>query len=201
MTAPELLVYALQVHALHAVSGFAAVRKYGDRTDLIAKSMQGTDSPLRVLRRTVSGELAEVLRKWLASAATVTTAVDPSSGVYAERPADVFAGEQYRTIVRMFVETRIGGMVDCRTFFTEREKWARHAERLSWCTIAFFAYQLVAAGTLFLAQLEVVSLSTTMVKTTFAPSFLLVAAIVACMVAALVAHDRISRIRMKYDEV
>lgn len=200
MTHEALVGLAAGVHSALLIGVLAAYHKYGDRTEVTAKSLTGTEQTLRELRRLLASELADVLKKTLERQASDVTVVDPATESYVERLADIFSGEQYRNVVRNFIEKRSGAIVDCRSLALDRELWAGRASKLSWGLLAFVIYEAVGAGALLLDKLGVYALPDGLVTWTFAPTALLFGFCVVVVVGLLLAHDRITDIRMKYAE-
>ena len=200
MTHEALVGLALGVHSALLIGVLAAYHKYGDRTEVTAQSLAGTEQTQRELRRLLASELADVLKKTMEPQATFVTVVDPATESYAERPADIFSGEQYRNIVRTFVEKRAGAIVDCRSLAINRELWAGRASTLSWGLLVFWMYEAVGAGALVLDKLGVYTLPVWLVTWSFAPTALLFGSCAVVVVGLLLAHDRITAIRMKHAE-
>lgn len=203
MTHEALVNAAAATHAAILVAAMAAYYKFGDRTDVIAKSLQGTENSVRELRRYIAGDLAETLRADLNPSSTVATIiVEPSMESYIERPADVFAGERYRDSVRRFVEASTNHLVDCRILVSLRDTWIRWARRLSWLILGLVIYEAVIAGLLALGdRMAVFVFPDAAIKWASAPTVLVAVLIVTHMVCMQRFHDRITDIRQKYADL
>ena len=203
MTHEALVNAAAATHAAILVAAVAAYYKFGDRTDVIAKSLQGTEESVRELRRRIAGELADKLKADLTQSSTVASlVVGPKVESYVERPTDVFAGERYRDSVRGFVEAHASRLVDCRSLVTLRDTWIRWARRLSWLIVGLVIYETVVAGSLALVdRMGVFAFPDDLIKWAAAPTAVGAVLILIHMVFMLVFHDRIIGIRQKYADL
>lgn len=203
MTHEALVNAAAATHAAILVGAVAAYYKFGDRTDVLAKSLQGTEGSIRELRRRIAGDLAETLRTELAPTSTVSTLiVESSTQSYVERPTDPFAGERYRDAVRSFVEEGTNCLIDCRGLVSLRDTWLRWARRLSWLIVALVVYEAIVAGALALGdRMGVFVLPDRVIQWASAPTVVGVLLIVSHMVLMLRYHDRITDIRQKYADL
>jgi len=200
VTHEALVDGAATTHAAILVAAVAAYYKFGDRTDVIAKSLQGTEDSVRELRRRIAGDLADWLRKDLAQSSTVANLIlGPATQSYVERPTDVFAGERYRDSVRSFVEASMNRLVDCRSLVSLRDEWIRCARHLSWLILGLVAYEALVAGSLALIdRMGVFTFPDAIIKWAGAPTAVALVVLLVQMVVMLRLHDRITDIRQKY---
>lgn len=203
MTHEALVNAAAATHAAILVGAMAAYYKFGDRTDVLAKSLQGTEESMRDLRRRVAGELAETLKTDLTPSSTVgTLIVERSTQSYVERPTDMFAGERYRDSVRRFVEDSTSSLVDCRSLVSMRDTWLRWARRLSWVIVGLVVYEAIVTGSLALGdRMGVFVLPDRAIRWASVPTVVFALIIVSHMVLMLRCHDRITDIRQKYADL
>lgn len=203
MTHEALVNAAATTHAAILVAAMAAYYKFGDRTDVLAKSLQGTENSIRDLRRRIAGELADKLRTDLTPSSTIATLiVEPSTQSYVERPTDVFAGERYRDSVRSFVEASSNRLIDCHSLVWLRDRWLRWARRLSWLILGLVVYEAVIAGSLALGdRMGVFVFPDRVIRWAAAPTVVVALLIVGHMVLMLQCHDRITDIRQKYADL
>lgn len=203
MNHEALVNIAATTHAAILLGASAAYFKFGDRTDVLAKSLQSTDDTMRELRRLIAQDLAETLQSDLSQTTVVSTIIlDTTTEAYIERPANIFAGERYRDSVRRFVEESTNRIVDCRGLVTMRHAWSRSARRLSWILLALVCYQAVVAGALaFLDRTEVVIFASAAIKWAAAPTALMICLAGLSLARMLRTHDRISEIRERYADV
>ncbi len=196
-----LVTAALGGHGGILLGAMAAYYKYGDRTESMAKSLQGTEATLRAMRGALAGELAEELKSGLRSSSAVTAMVDPVLGSYSETAVDIFSGEQFRSALVKFVERKSKVIVDCRSLAFARDAWARRARRVSWCLFLLIVYETICVGALFSERLEVFTIPDLLVKLTFSFSVALILVALATSGTLLMAHDQITAIRMKHEEL
>jgi hypothetical protein len=203
VTHEALVNAAAATHAAILVGALALYYKFGDRTDVIAKSLQGTEESIRELRRLIAGDLAETLRADLTPTSSVTTLiVEPANQSYVERPADMFVGERYRDSVRQFVEIGMNRLVDCRNIVSLRDTWIRWARRLSWLILGLVVYELVIAGLLALGdRMGVFVIPDPAIRWAATPTVVLAVLIVTHMAWMHRFHDRITDIRLKYADL
>lgn len=203
MTHEALVNAAAATHAAILVGAVAAYYKFGDRTDVLAKSLQGTERSIREMRRLIAEDLAETLSAKLTPASTVSTLiVESSSQSYVERPTSPFVGERYRDAVRSFVEEGTNCLVDCRGIVSLRDTWLRWARRLSWLILGLVVYEAIVAGALaFGDRMGVFALPDRVIQWASAPTVLGVVLILNHMVLMLRCHDRITDIRQKYADL
>jgi hypothetical protein len=203
VTHEALVNAAAATHAAILVAAMAAYYKFGDRTDVLAKSLQGTEESIRDLRRRIAGDLAETLRTDLTPSSTIATLiVEPSTQSYVERPTDVFAGERYRDSVRRFVEDSTSSLIDCRSLVSMRDTWLRWARRLSWVILGWVVYEAIVAGSLALGdRMGVFVVPDAVIRWASAPTVVVALLIVTHMILMLRCHDRITDIRQKYADL
>lgn len=203
MTHEALVNVAATTHTAVLLGALAAYYKFGDRTDVLAKSLQGTEQSMRDLRRLIAAELAETLQKDLSSVPTVSTLiVESATESYVERPTSVFAGERYRDSIRRFVEVSSNRLVDCRNLVSLRDAWSRCAQRLSWLILGLVAYEALVAGFLgFLDRTGVLIVPDAVIRWAAAPTVAIAVLCGAYIVAMQRVHDRISEIRLRYADL
>ena len=67
MTHQELLSITLIVHVAVLSGSLAAFYKYGDRSDFMAKSLEGTETTLSKLRMMISSYLLSSIKEFLST--------------------------------------------------------------------------------------------------------------------------------------
>ncbi len=203
MTHEGLVALATTAHAAVLVGALAAYYKFGDRTEVFARSLQGTDQTLRELRRLIAADLAQRLKDDLGDDSTISAIVlEQSTEAYVERPSIVLASEKFRESIRSFVEQGVSRLIDCRTLVGLRDGWSRSARRLSWCLLALALYQALVAGILaFLDRTEVIRLPDSFVLWAAGPTAIILAVCFGLMTQIQRCHDQISVIRERYADV
>lgn len=201
MTHEALVTTAATTHTAILIAGIAAYYKFGDRTEVVSRSLSGTVGTLREMRRLIASELADALAKKLGMP-TSGTLVPGEPAQYIERPTSVFSSERFRDTVREFVEESGEVLADCRSLFLYRAAWLRRVKRFSWSLLWLIGYEALVAGLLvFLDRTEVVSLPDSLILWAALPTVLLGLSCGWHVVAMHRAHDRISEIRMWYADL
>lgn len=145
MTHAELLNLALSIHGAVFVGSLAAFYKYGDRTDVFAKSLAGTDSALSRIRKMISDELLTTVRECLHKKTPNLQPIlgpDGTTYGYSEKTADLLESEAFRP-VRHFIDLRTDSISDYHILIRARENWCFWARMLSWSILLSIILQLV----------------------------------------------------------
>lgn len=203
MTHEALTLIALGNHAVLLAGGLAAYYKYGDRTDITGRSLQGTEATLTGIRRLIAASLAKSLRQQLEAPPTTspTIILEASEQAYVERPSNPLDSERFRDAVREFVEGDTASLIDCRNLVRLRDAWLRVSKRLSHILLAFVAYQaLVAAALAFVDRTDVYHFADLAILLSAVPTVLLFAASLVCSAMMQGSHNRILEIRHRYAE-
>lgn len=185
------------------VGALAAYYKFGDRTDITSRSLQGTDSLLRDIRRALAAELADWLRPALEESVSVSALIiDPSSGAYVERPSRPLDSERFREAVREFVEIDSVRLADCRSLLSLRKRWCSAASALSWLLLTLVIWQgAVSAALAFLGRTQVIHFQAGLILWSPGLTLLLAGGVAVCLVTMQLCHDRITDLRMRYGTV
>lgn len=172
------------------MASLAAWYKYGDRTEIVAKSLQGTKEALDELRiylaRSLGGVLLPLIKEMIKDRRT------------ADELATALSGEQFQDAISEFVNQEIDEMVTYRRLLHARQRWSIWARKLSWAI-----YLLMCAEGLFLCFFFLWGqvFSHTVGKVWFACSLsisvLITIRCVYCFGLMLYFHDQISTYREK----
>jgi hypothetical protein len=116
----------------------AAWYKYGDRTDLAKKSLDGTKEALDELRAYLGRALADAVKPTV-------------ERILAEQGDPVvileeLRGENFQDDVSAFVTRDLDEMVTYRMLVHERKHWSLWAQRLSWGVYILMAVEVVFAA-------------------------------------------------------
>ena len=198
MVHAEFVNVALRIHAPLLMASLAAYYKYGDRTELLSKSMQGTDAVLSRMRREIANELGESLQNILENAGTVPTVVGAET--YTERPVNPVGSESYRKAIHDFVENNTNVLCDCRSLRDARDAWCFWARVLSWSILGLLLWQSVVTGSFALFdKLLDVPIPDVLIKFSAIPTVAGVIASLGSLPFLLKWHDVISDYRVRYD--
>lgn len=203
MTHEQLVTSALAAHAGLLVAAVAVYAKFGDRTEVTARALQGTDGSLRELRRLIASELAEAIKSTVRDSPTAPAASSLIllTPAYVEPTPSGFDSERFRDTVREFVEGKSACLFDCRDLLKYRKRWMRYAKGLSHVLLAFVAYEALAAGALmFLDKLDVFSFSYLTIVLASVPTAVLAFVALCCALVMQLSHDKIYGIRHRYAE-
>ena len=182
----DLVLLALGAHAAVFLGALAAYYRFGDRTDITAKSLEGTDAVLREMRMAISAELTDHLRDTLSDSVVVSSIVlDAGASAY-----------RFREAVRDFVEESSEHLAACRSLFVERSKWSRTSRKLSWLLLLLAVWQGLVSGVLaFVDRPAILSIPDRLILLFAVPTALLGLGVVVTLVVMQVSHDRICEIR------
>jgi hypothetical protein len=152
MTHAELLRIAISFHATVLIASLAAWYKYGDRTDVFAKSLTGTDFVLSRLRMMISDDLKATIKEYLSTVTYSTTSslvgLDGKTPIYSEKIALSLDSEDFRDCVRDFMNrTVVDSLSDYRVLKQARENWCFWARILSWLILLSIILQVLFLAT------------------------------------------------------
>jgi len=198
MTYAELINVVLSFHSAILLVALTAYFKYGDRSQIFAKSLQGASAALEVIRKGITLELVGAIKPILRSSDSVTSTILGPDDAYFEKAIDMLDGEEFRDGVREFVERRANSIADCRSLTIARDRWCRWAERLSkgilflliWQSLSF----IVAGSGKFLTTIPLSILKGSLVVS--------IGSVLVCLgllVPVQSFHNRIMDLRRKYD--
>jgi hypothetical protein len=117
------------------VGAIAAWYKYGDRTDLAKKSLDGTKEALDGLRAYLGRALAEAVKP------TVQRILEEQGD--ADAVLEELRGENFQDDVSTFVTKDLDEMLSYRVLVYERKHWSTWAQRLSWGVFILMVVEVV----------------------------------------------------------
>jgi hypothetical protein len=198
MAANELAADALLVHSAVLVPALAAYLKYGDRSELVAKSLGGIEATIAKIAAQIAGELDEHLRP-LFQGQVVNIALELPAE-YAERPADPLGSEAYRNALKEYTNANSSSLADLWMLRRVRDSWCFWARGLSWLVVATCGYEMLAAGYLSIGvRIVGQAPSGAILQGSFVPTGLLVLGVVGAAVMMLIRHDFIVKLKMRHD--
>ena len=168
----------------------AAWYKYGDRTDLAKKSLDGTKEALEGLRAYLGRALAEAVTPTVQR--ILAEQGDPDAVL------EELRGENFQDDVSTFVTRDLDEMVSYRTLMHERKHWSTWAQRLSWGV-----YTLTVVEFIFLAWFGLANkvfgspVSVRVAEFSFIISGIVFVFCILCAGVMLRCHDKISAYRDK----
>ena len=113
----------------------AAWYKYGDRTDLAKKSLDGTKEALDELRAYLGRALADAVKPTVQR--ILAEQGDPDAVL------EELRGENFQDDVSAFVTRDLDEMISYRILVHERKHWSTWAQRLSWGVYISMAVEFV----------------------------------------------------------
>jgi len=167
----------------------AAYYKYGDRTDVIDKSLKGTREALNELKAYLGRAVAEAVRP------TVERILLDFSP---ETAAEELRGEAFQDDISAFVESDLDEMISYGKLVQARDCWSAWARRISWTLLSLLIMQAVFTA-YFAVTAKVLNkpASLTALLVTFGISITAVAFCFLCAVKMLYHHDQICKYRDK----
>ena len=146
MTHEDLLNITLQVHGAVLLGALAGWYKYGDRSDILAKSQEGTESLLSKLRMMISRDLTDAIKTVLATVPSNPQLIlgpDGKNPVYSEKVSNFLESERFRQAVRDYIDLEADAISDYRLLMHARTNWCLWARVLSWSILALIILQVL----------------------------------------------------------
>jgi uncharacterized membrane protein len=194
----EVLTLVLSAHVVSLPIVIPIARTYFDRSEWLHKSLGGLDDLLLRLRQ----NLGEALRRQLAAVPLPPARPLLLDERGEQRPLpDLPAaeGEAFRNAVHDFVLENLVMLRSYSIAYSARNSWARWAKRTTWAGLLLGVWQLVATLLVFLSKVLDWGWTTRTLVGTLAPTVVLVASFVLCLVGTAINHDRIMDVRRAHD--
>jgi len=148
MAHQDLVNIALYVHGAVLLCSLTAWYKYGDRSDILAKSLEGTESTLSKLRKMISDDLLTTIKEVLSTAQTQQTnpILGPDGRVlfYSERDANFLKSEEFEQAITDFVAFKCDMLSGYRILIRARSIWCFWARVLSWSILLLIVLQILS---------------------------------------------------------
>lgn len=195
----ELVNLLLSVHGAIFLTSLVGFYKYGDRTEIMSRSLHGTEGLLASLRMRLSDALAQKLKLTFQDASTQPTILLTPDVAYTEKPTDPVESESYREAFREFIEAHQSQLVDFRSALLARDYWCRWARRLSWGILSLMIWEAISVGALALVdRVGGVVIPDVVVKLSVVPSVVVVTALFVALGAMLHQHDIINEKKLAH---
>jgi len=153
MTHDQLVNTIMTGHGSALLIILAAFFKYGDRTDIFTKSLEGTESALKLLRQKISQSLAECLRPIFDNPGTVPSPIlTPKDASYYEHPVNPVGSERYNETIHDFIGDNDEALIDYRSLVIARNAWCFWARIISWCLTILVFWQILILVTVFFTE-------------------------------------------------
>jgi len=153
MTHDQLVNIILTGHGSVLLIVLAAFFKYGDSTDIFTKSLQGTESTMRLLRQRISQSLARCLSPIFENPGTdPTPIITPSEETYFERPINPVGSEVYNETIHEFIGDNNEALVDYRSLLIARNSWCFWARIISWSLTILVFWQILTIVMIFFTE-------------------------------------------------
>ena len=194
MTIEDATSLAFTVHSAIWIATAAAYYRYGDRTDLFDKSLQGCRRTRQSIRDALATSLSAHLSPVIKDSARVRSAVLDPAGHFLDKPVNLAESEPYYQAIRDFVSRSAGALIDYRLALDTVESWKTWAHRLSKAVLFLLVLETVMLGW---AVTTIVSadMSTQVSHWTLAlgsaPTAAIVLATLCCLVMLNVNHGRL----------
>jgi hypothetical protein len=202
MTLGEAAGLALKVHGAVWLAAAAAYYKYGDRTDLFEKALQGNRSVRQAIRDNIATDLSKQLQQVVRAATRARSPVLDAAGGYIEHATDITESEPFYQAIRDYVSISVGALVDYRRILETTDRWRTWAHRLSRCILVLLVLQiLVMTGAVLV--LIFADLTRTAAPWWFVgslvPTAVAVVLLFSCLCVVHVKHGVIVDLRERYD--
>lgn len=203
MDAAQAPATFLSVHVGVLILSLPAYYRFGDRTELYSKSLEGVASTLARLSGLIGDELSTALKPVFQDrTADPSLVVSDDIVSYTERPVDPTHGDVFRETVRRFVQSTVGRMLDYRQVLQARRRWCLWSRFLSRTLLCIVAYQLTISAVLALLHFAFeIEIATSWFITSFAPTAALCALALVSLFVMQGSHDEVQFIREGLDEL
>ena len=95
MTLSDVAALALKVHGAVWLAAVAAYYKYGDRTDLFSRALQGNHRLRQAVRDNIAADLSQQLQPVIRDATRTRFPVLDDAGAYIEYATDITESEAF----------------------------------------------------------------------------------------------------------
>jgi hypothetical protein len=193
------------VHAATLAGSIAAYYKYADRTEVVDRSLRGTDAVLAELKRRIAFRLGMALKPVIDNPPQVIKAEDrtlvgPSGEPLPSIVLSPAGSEDYHNVLYAFIQSDLSDIIDYRGLSDARNSWCLWARYLSW---AIFVLMVTEFASLISLGAAAKLFEVPVPKWVIGGSFALTTAIVlggcllplACMLRL---HDQITALRMRH---
>jgi hypothetical protein len=187
---PDLWAAALTFHGAILVGSLAAFPKYGDRTDLIEKSLKGTKEAVDALLAYLGSALA-------ASVAPTVAQIAEDVNRSPQNIIDLLKGESFKNNISAFITNEIDEMVQYRSLVRARDRWSGWARCMSWSIWALIALEAILTLASIVSKVTSFSISLVLLLWSFGASAVLCSLCLISAAAMLYHHDQISKYRRK----
>jgi len=180
------------------VGAVAAWYKYGDRTELAKKSLDGTNETLYGLCAYLGGALADSVKPTVRQIIENSTQLDGTLNIPPEAILEELRSENFQNDISSFVTRDLDEMVRYRMLIDARDRWSKWARWNSWGVLLLIAIESLFTIWFGLANRvfsHPVSLPLTIAS--FSLSGVVFAFCILCAGVMLRCHDKISAYRDK----
>jgi len=147
MTHDVLTTWAITVHFAILSGALVAWYKYGDRSEVLAKSLEGTNFTLSKLQMMITSELLTTIKTMIQSVPSNPQPILGANGeasIYSERSMNFLESERFHQAIQDFVNRKTDAISDYRVFVRARVSWCFWAKTLSWTVLLVIVLQILA---------------------------------------------------------
>jgi hypothetical protein len=202
MDAEGGLNFALTFHASAFAACIVAYYKYGDRTEIFERSLDGTESALAQMRRLIAYQLGVRLKPVFDGSDRVVeiTIVDPLGNPAREVSVSPVGSERYNDALFDFVESSRQHLVDYRTLCELRSRWMWWNEKLSLSVLSLMIIEAIISGFFgYFGKLQGEHFTPRMILESFLPiASIFVLGVTTPLVTIAYLHSRILSFRITY---
>jgi len=181
------------------VGAIAAYNKYGDRTEVTEKSLQGTKEAMETLLAYLGRSLAEAVAPTIETILSNAT-TSPDGTIKEIRASTILKelnGETFQDDVSSFVNADVEELLFYRALVHARVRWSTWAKRMSRGVFVLLIVQGLFTFFFFVESIIRHSVSSVLLLVTCAISAVVVGFCVVCAGAMLHHHEQISDYRDK----
>lgn len=138
MTHQELINIAFYVHGAVLLGSLPAWYKYGDRTEIFAKSLEGIQSTLSKMHLMISNDLLKIIK--LYQSAVQSNIYGPNGEFYKEDDARFIESEAFRNFINHEPEI----IAEYWVLIRAKSNWLNWALILSWMILILIILQIIS---------------------------------------------------------
>ena len=202
MTLSAVAALALKVHGAVLVVAIAAYYKYGDRTSLFSRALQGNRRLRQAVRDNIAAELSRHLQPVIRDAAHTTSPVLNEAGEYIEYATDITESEAFYQAIRDYVSLSASSLLDYRLAIQSGDRWRAWAHRLSSSILTLVILETFLVTAALVAPF-VVDASRVVAPWCFlaslVPTCILVIVLFGCLCTVHIKHGTLVDLRERYD--
>jgi hypothetical protein len=203
MTHDTLVTRILAANCAILVVLLSLLIRFIDRSDAFAKALQGHEALVDKIRRMVARKFQDHFGPALSGLfprSGVTSILDAHGEAYSESKGNFVESELFKDMLRDFINAAANLLSDYKIACSVKQRWCRWGRILSWSLLgAVIWLALTTTGVFVEERLRTVALDERLLKWTFVGIVVPGVLIISAFVLQLVAHDKLTTLRSRYE--